>query len=644
MSAVHSIEETIQDQETRYSMIELILSLHNNWSSFLDMLNKTILKWRNDSEKDNLTIKSLNDQLKAEKKNYEEKSMKEKAKFEMKPLVQQFNMLKEKHQQLKISFENEKKDMANQISLKTVSNKVLEERLKKIEEDTEIKNTQSRIHKLTVDLHQAQEMLKAEKEARSTMGYQCVSRLEVIKKELKEKDDLMNEKAKEFEELQKIYFKTKNELEEKRATIKENTEKMAMTNEDILQIRLHLFQKDQKLNEKNCFIEEQNKKMGELEIQLKLQREGLVQKSEISTESTLFLFTDENAFARHNNQNKSNAREEKQLLSSDFSKKKFETEKVSEKIPETGETKLDSINLNKYAFLRPKYRAYINDLLPLDERDKVNYAPPFPVWLHVTIRAIFDSKFNEILLSYNKGKRISRFPDFVFSWLGNFCIDKDNRNIKLLEYTEKESVARENRSNLLLGLEASSAAKLWEITIFKDFLEEALSLDELVFFLHGRFLLFKGPQLSIPTAGFCVTHFVTKEKVFDTIDKVMYKYQPEERKDFKRKLTEFSKQTYKDANAFDSAMVLRIMLEFYRKGKKENYAKLEELYRLSKKTTQANRAVLPFESFYDIMAGEYDKSISDQDVCSLYREAFIAGGCAVNIDSILVAISETYLF
>jgi hypothetical protein len=69
--------------------------------------------------------------------------------------------------------------------------------------------------------------------------------------------------------------------------------------------------------------------------------------------------------------------------------------------------------------------------------------------------------------------------------------------------------------------------------------------------------MFKGQQLGIATAGFCVTHFVTKERVYETIDRILYKHRPEERKDLKKKLLEFNRQTYKNASAYDYAMVDR---------------------------------------------------------------------------------------
>ncbi len=643
LSAAHSIEEHVDDLDARYTVIKLLVLLHNNWRNFLDSVNKTVQNWKWELDRTGEEMKALRTQQEAELKDLEEKHKKDHAKFEMKPLVQQFNLLKEKHHQMKISMEHERKEMASQISLLTVNNKKLAERIKKVEEDADVILNAAKIQKLSTDLHQAQEMLKKEKEEKSKMGFKLHILLEETKNDVKKRDLVIGEKGREYDDLLRIYHKTKAELDDNRALVRENLERMKMSAEDGLQIQLKLARMKTRLNEKNSSIDELTKKVEELEIQLKLQREGLVQKKEISMEGTLFYFVQDNPLAKLNNQNKTNARKDRLEAPPGEQPDEKAGEHVADKVVDTGEIRLDTINTGKYNYLRPTYKALIEDLLPTEDHEKVSYVPPFPVWLHVVIRAIFDSKQNEILLSYNKGKRISRFPEYVYAWLGTFGVDKETRNIKLLEYTEKEAVARENRRNLLLGLEAASAGKLWEISIFKEFLEEDLAVDELAYFLHTRFILFRGPQLAVPTAGFCVTHFVTKEKVFDTIDKIMYGYTADERKELKRKLVEFSKQTYKDANAFDYAMVLRILLEFYRREKKENFARLEELYSGAKKVSRGGRTILPFDSFYRIMAGDYDKNIGDQEVASLYRESFVAGGCCVSLDSILLTLSDTYL-
>lgn len=48
------------------------------------------------------------------------------------------------------------------------------------------------------------------------------------------------------------------------------------------------------------------------------------------------------------------------------------------------------------------------------------------------LRAILDSKYNEILMYENTPKQISKFPDFVYAWLGKFTVDQGTRLIRLL--------------------------------------------------------------------------------------------------------------------------------------------------------------------------------------------------------------------
>lgn len=643
ISAIHSLEEHVDNQEIKYFMIKLLSSLHKNWKSFLESIQKKVSGLREDLFQQQKREKSMIYELEAEKKALKEKIEKERAKFEIKPVVQELRKMTEKVNQQKINMEKDRKDYSNQISLLTVTNKKLSEALKQSKEETDIVRMTGTIQTLRSELRALQESLKKEKEEKSNSCFKLYTLLDAAKKEIKDRDVIIDAKTNEFNDLLKEYNKTVKELEDNKAQMKENLENMSMTLEDIAQMKFKLLRRESEISARDASIKAAYEKIEELETQLKLSREGFVQKKEISMEGTLFYFVYDNPLGKLNANNKSKAREGKTDLLSDAiegSNNGKAVEKISER-NENGEPKLDTVNLKKYTYLRPTYRTFINALLPADEHKTMTYAPSFPVWLQVTIRAIFDAKFNEYLLSYSRNKQMSRFPEFVFAWLGTFGIDKETRNIKLLEYTEKDTMAAEGRVNLLLGLESASATKLWEIHIFKDFLEENLTPDELAFFLHCRFLMFKGPQLSVATAGFCVTHFVTKDRVFDTIDRVLYKAKPDERKDLKKKLVEFNKSMYKDSNAFDYAMVLRILLEFYRKERKENFIKVEELCANAKKFSQLGKTSITFDSFYKIIAGDYDKTITDQDVSNLYRESFIGGGCSVNTESILLTFSET---
>ncbi len=638
LSAIHSSEEQVHDRATLYFVERTVVSLYKNWRSFLDLANKTMSGYKDDLTLGRKKTKELLAELEAEKQNFETKLEKEKIKHETKPLVQELRRVKEKYTQQKIATLKERKELANQIALLTANNAKLAESLQNLREETDIVRMTGTIQQLRNELHQAQEMLKREKEERSNTGFKLYTLLDAAKKEGKEKDSVIADLNGKLREMTTRYNATAKELTDYKALVKENGEIMQMTREDILRTKLSMAQKQSEIVRRDERIRECTAKIGELESQIKLEREGLIQKKEVSMEGTLFYFVADNPLARKNDTSKASAREGRV---GEFGELKEIDTKVVERAAGTGEVKLESINFKKYMYLRPTYRTLIDALLPQNETAKVSYTPAFPVWLQITIRAIFDAKLNELLFVYNKGKQLSRFPEFVYSWLGTFCVDKESRNARLLEYTEKDTVTPESRRNLLLALEAAGAAKLWEIAIFKDFLEETLSLDELAFFLHCRFIMFKGPQLAIPAAGFCVTHFVTKERVYDTIDRVLYKHRSEERKELKRKLVDFNKQTYRDPNVFDYAMVLRILLELYRKEKKESFVRLEELFAVVRKNSQQPKTSMPFEPFYRVFSGDYDKAITDLEVAHLYRESFISGAANVNIDSTLLTMCET---
>ena len=70
-------------------------------------------------------------------------------------------------------------------------------------------------------------------------------------------------------------------------------------------------------------------------------------------------------------------------------------------------------------------------------------------------------------------------------------------------------------------------------------------------------------------------------------------------------------------------------------------ARLEELYNATRSAKSLAGSSLPFDMFYEMISGVYDTEITDQQVATLYREAYISGGCSVNLDSILVTFTET---
>lgn len=99
-------------------------------------------------------------------------------------------------------------------------------------------------------------------------------------------------------------------------------------------------------------------------------------------------------------------------------------------------------------------------LLDLGE-EKYGYEEEFPNWLAVQIRGLYDSKYYEHLLcNLNPGKSPTRFPDFVYTWIGNFRIDDKSRQVTELPWWKKEAVDS-LRIKFLLALKLADTKKVW---------------------------------------------------------------------------------------------------------------------------------------------------------------------------------------
>lgn len=151
--------------------------------------------------------------------------------------------------------------------------------------------------------------------------------------------------------------------------------------------------------------------------------------------------------------------------------------------------------LYSYCYGRPNFIAFIDHLIkdPHSEQKKFKFQPPFPQWLFATCRAILDSKYFEYVLYEDLGfSNVSRLADFCYSWLGQFRVDEVSRQVRRLDFEEKEK-ADEFRLQFAIGLQTVKAQRIWEYQIFNEFLNEKYAHDELFFYLHCRQVLFRGP-------------------------------------------------------------------------------------------------------------------------------------------------------
>ena len=83
--------------------------------------------------------------------------------------------------------------------------------------------------------------------------------------------------------------------------------------------------------------------------------------------------------------------------------------------------------------------------------------------------------------------------EFAYSWLANYRID---RKTKMTEPILDLSVKKEAdffRLQLLVGINAQRLSHVWEYETLTEFMDESLSRDDMVFYLHMRNTLWHGP-------------------------------------------------------------------------------------------------------------------------------------------------------
>ncbi|CAG9320298.1 unnamed protein product [Blepharisma stoltei] len=291
-------------------------------------------------------------------------------------------------------------------------------------------------------------------------------------------------------------------------------------------------------------------------------------------------------------------------------------------------------NLLNFKYIRPTFA----QILDAPDLERAKYSPPFKNWVNVVIRGIYDSKFFEHLICASSPLRApSRFLDFVLAWLGQFTIDENSRVVKELEWWKRDATD-EIKFQFLLGISQENSKKLWEINTFKEFLNEDLMLDELGFFLHCRYLLFRGPELNYPQAKTAVAHFVQYSRVLEIIEKVMTEIPKENLEDLVAILYDKSK-TKGGIRILECSLVLRIMLEYYKNEKQMKYRSVVELF---EKSPAQEDSYISFNIFQSICKN-ISANISDYTIIKLYRDCWSISNGKITADTFFLVANESSL-
>ena len=301
----------------------------------------------------------------------------------------------------------------------------------------------------------------------------------------------------------------------------------------------------------------------------------------------------------------------------------------------SGEYSSFSCNFVNYQFTRPSFKEMLNPQLS----KSAYYTPAFKHWVYFVVRGIYDSKFYEhSLISTSANSHPTRFVDFVYSWLSSFSIDQNSRNVTELEWW-KRSKADEIRLQFLLGLSPEVSRKSWELTTFKEFLNESRTMDELYFFLHVRFMLLQSPQMLTTAGKFSRVHMVNLKFVIQILSKVFYKVCASDMEKVRNTLSEKAKTT-RFVPMIDLAIVLRVSLELFKQEKFLKYSLIRNLF--DKVPREAN-GTITFFNFRHICKN-LSSEINELDVVRLYRDCWTFSEGKLESDVFYVMANENGIF
>jgi len=318
-----------------------------------------------------------------------------------------------------------------------------------------------------------------------------------------------------------------------------------------------------------------------------------------------------------------------------------EKEKEKEKASQKKDRLATEVDPKNYLIAKPTYLFLFQKQKLYLKMNSVKFTNDFIA----TLRAIYDSKYNEYLYADNY-TQISRFPDFVYSWMGKFVVDPMTRTIRTADIKDPDPEVL--RNELIVLFHNPMVSRLWECIVFKEFLEEMHTRDELIYFLQCRQVLFRGPQLNDPSSTFTYSYYVRYEWVEIVIEKLLgHKHHKETIQLIKSRIKERARKK-KDKLLVDSVFFLRVMLEEYKKEKMERFgqlktALLDDQDHETMGPASKSRVTIHFDSFKDFITNYYPE-VYDIEKAELYRKCWIYSNGVVDVDSILMVLNEENFF
>lgn len=237
----------------------------------------------------------------------------------------------------------------------------------------------------------------------------------------------------------------------------------------------------------------------------------------------------------------------------------------------------------------------------------------------------------------------SDFVEYSYWWVGKFKLCQKTRKVQPLvgPLEDDDFDFQLERVKFFDEIENYAYSKIWDVCLFKEFLEERHTQDELFYFLHIRNIIFGGPQLRFISSTFDVICYVR----LDPLIKILRILFVNAMDDALISIIQGLKIRAVDTDGFlqiDSYFVLRLLLEHYKKEKQVKLNKLERCFRInSSQFFEAQKISHGEETLKFIEFSKFMKESTaindDYSIARAFRLAWSFGNSKVTFNSFLQA-------
>ncbi|KRX06027.1 hypothetical protein PPERSA_01105 [Pseudocohnilembus persalinus] len=483
----------------------------------------------------------------------------------------------------------------------------LSKKIKEMQTDESVSALKEKLQKIEKQMSMVIEEYEQQMNSKDQQLKTITQKLIMTNGEVQKQNITLSRNEKKISEQAEIIEK----LQEKTRQMQQLREILMMQREDFIQLEIKNVQKQQALFEVN-------KKCGRLEERLtkfeKKQEEGLVIPENPNFGDQKYFFQDLNKTISENETFSKYLRINFPDINYDIVEKKLnriqnwiEDNKHDRKQDANSDNPgQKNFNINKFTVYRPTFFSFIEKQYNLIQKSQPQILRPTiikPQFLQL-MRSILDAKYNEFLQVQNY-QCYSKFGDFVYSFLGNFKIDPITLKIVINKEIQGNSkLADDIRVNFYIDLMSPLLDQIWDVVIFREFLNEDSSNDELFFYLHVRNLIFKGPQMNHNCASFHPVHFIKWEHA-------------------------------------EYSLVIRTLLEYFRSERHQKYKIIRDLFFNQQGQTIEGRFSINFEGFRNLFENENFLNTNELEKAYLYRQCYSLGRGVVSPEVFFAVITDS---